>query len=95
MTTSLNRLFDKVFKNKQGKKIVWQNPNFPLWGWILASVLGYVFKHGHVHNGFQYLGKAFLFTWAYLEIRSGESMFRRVLGIVIMASILFGFFRAW
>jgi hypothetical protein len=86
--------FDRILKNKDGKVVLWQNPNLPLWGWVIFSVLGVVFKHGNLHSGFQYLGKASLFTWAYLEIRSGESMFRRALGLLIMAGILIGTFKA-
>jgi hypothetical protein len=92
MTYKPNGLFDKVLRNKAGAIVVWQNPNIPLWGWIACSVLGFVFKHGITHSGLRHLGEASLFAWAYLEIRSGESLFRRILGGLVMASIVFGFF---
>ena len=94
MSAALTSLFDRIFKNKDGKLVLWQNPNLPLWGWIASSVLGAVFKHGNLHSSFQLLGKAALFAWAYLEIRSGESIFRRILGAVVMANILIGVFTA-
>lgn len=87
-------LFDKIFKNKDGAIIIWQNPNIPLWGWIVSSILGVILKHGAVHSGFQHLAEASLFTWAYLELRSGESIFRRVLGAIVLVSVAYGFFKS-
>jgi hypothetical protein len=87
------RHFDKVFRNQHGQIVLWQTPNVPLWGWIASTVLGIIFKHTSLHSGLQNAGKAFLFTWSYLEIRTGESMFRRILGAIVMAGIVYGFFK--
>jgi len=47
---------------------------------------------GHLKTGFELLGSAFLFTWAYLEITSGVTYFRRLLGVAAIAIVGFGFF---
>lgn len=92
MSTTQNSFFDKLFRNKQGNIVIWQAPNIPLWIWIVSSVLERVFTHGHVPTGLQYVSKASLFTWAYLEIKSGESIARRALGVVVMLGLLYEFF---
>jgi len=85
-------LFDRVFKDREGKVTIWQNPNVPLWCWVVFSVLGIVFKHGAGHTGLQRLAEASLFTWAYLEIRTGVNVFRQILGAAIMIGVVYGFF---
>jgi len=86
-------LFDRIFKDRDGKLVIWQSPNILLWGWILFSILGITFKHGAGHTSLNHLATASLFVWAYLEIRSGASIFRQILGGVVMTGIVYGFFR--
>jgi len=82
------------FRNAEGKMVIWQNPNFALWAWIVLTLLTkLVFRDGNLHDGLQHAAQAFLFVWAYLEIRTGESLFRQLLGGVVLASILASFFR--
>ena len=82
----------QFFKDKNGKIVIWQSPNLPLWGWIVFSVIAHLIKAGRLHTGSQSLAQAWLFTWAYLEIRQGDSTFRRILGGLVLASMIFGFF---
>jgi hypothetical protein len=86
--------FNSIFRDKDGKIVIWQSPNLPLWGWIVSSLLGKVFTHGAVHAGFQHLAAASLFVWAYLEIRTGGSIFRRILGGIIMLGMVHRFFQS-
>lgn len=94
MTGKHTNLFDKLFKNKDGKIVIWQNPNILLWIWILTTAVDLLIKHGSLHSSLRHLGDAALFAWAYLEIRSGESIIRRILGVIVMAVVIFSFFRA-
>jgi hypothetical protein len=94
MATKRANLFGRVFKSKDGKVIVWQKPNLLLWGWILCWPLAMVIRHDAAHRGIQHIGSAALFAWAYLEIRSGDSLFRRILGGVVLGITIYGFFRA-
>lgn len=81
-------------RNTKGKVVIWQNPNFALWAWIVLTLLAkLIFRNGQLHDGLQHTAQAFLFVWAYMEIRMGESLFRQLLGGIIFASILASFFR--
>jgi hypothetical protein len=84
---------DKFFKAKNGRVVIWQTPNIPLWGWIICRVLGLVIKDGSVGTGLSKLGTSFLFAWALLELLKGESYFRRVVGALVLAAISLSFFK--
>ena len=83
----------EFFKNKDGKVVIWQAPNLLLWSWIATTGLGYLLRGSQLHDGVRSLGSAVLFAWAYLEIQSGESPFRRVLGLLVIGMVVVGFFR--
>lgn len=80
-------------RNKHGDIAIWQSPNFALWAWIVLTIASKLITDDQLQSGLQLTARAFLFAWAYLEIRSGESPFRRALGGVILASILVSFFK--
>ncbi len=85
-------IVEKIFRDKDGKVVIWQWPNIPLWSWILFSVLAMVIKRGKPHTGFHLLAESSIFTWAYLELRHGESLFRRILGGLVLADMIVSFF---
>ena len=58
--------------------VVAQWPNWPLWLWLAATVL-------HLH----WVAFAALVVWALMELRSGASPFRRVLGAGVLLWQLF------
>jgi hypothetical protein len=93
MSRTISHIFDHIFRNKKGTVVIWQFPNAPLWGWIVASVAAMIIKHGREHAGLHLLAQAFLFAWAYLELRSGESIFRKVLGGLLLIVIAISFFK--
>lgn len=84
-------MIKKFFTNKQGKYAVVQWPNPPLYLWLISTAIAH-FSEGKLHDGFSSLATAAIFTWAYLEITAGESQFRKVLGIIVLASATYGFF---
>jgi hypothetical protein len=84
----------RLFRDEEGHTAVWQWPNLPLWGWLGCRAVAFLLPAGHLKMGSSQLGTAFLFTWAYLEITDGDSIFRRVLGVVVMTWIIAGFYRA-
>jgi len=88
------RKHDKLtfIRNSKGDVVMWQSPNFALWAWIVLTVLSKLVSDGRLHDGFSLTARAFLFAWAFMEIRTGESTFRQLLGGVILASILVSFF---
>lgn len=75
------------FRNDEGKVVLMQTPNVPLIAAMISSVLQ-LLTNGKFSDfaGAVFFGS--IFTWAWLEIASGVSMFRRVLGVVVMMAIL-------
>ncbi len=84
--------FDRLFKDKHGKVVVTQSPNAPIIGWAMCAILVRFLADGSLKNGIGWLGAAFLFTWAYLEISDGSTLARRLLGVIVMLGLLVGHF---
>jgi len=78
--------------DKDGNVKLIQIPNIPLIAWAVFLVLAKVFGSSTAHRGFSDLSKAALFTWAYLEIKAGESPARRTLGGIVMILLIAGYF---
>ena len=92
MFVRLKNAANAFIRDKHGTIAVWQTPNIPLGGWFVLMVAAYFIPAGGVKTGLHSLSSAFLFTWSYLEITSGVSPFRRVLGGVVLIGVLAGFF---
>jgi hypothetical protein len=90
---AMNQATTSFFKNKNGKIVIWQFPNTLLFGWIVFSLLALVVQHGKAHTGLHLLAESFLFAWAYNELRSGESMFRRTLGAIVLVVTALSYFK--
>jgi hypothetical protein len=84
--------WERFYKDKAGNIVLWQVPNAAVWGWMGCLVVSALLAPGQLRAGFGLLGSALLFTWAYLEVTSGATYFRRLLGAVVMAVIVHGFF---
>lgn len=82
-----------MFRDADGHVVLWQVPNLPIIGWGVSMVLAWLLRSSSYHTGLQTLGSAFLFTWALLELIQGVNYFRRALGFVILAVVIYGFFR--
>lgn len=80
------------FKDKHGKVVIAEAPNVLILGWMACVVVGWLFPVARYAGGIHQLGTALLFTWAYLELCDGCNGFRKTLGGVVMAYILYGFF---
>lgn len=81
---------NKLFLDKDGHVAVWQMPNLPLWGWLVFKVAAMLTGEGALQDGLTMFSTTLLFTWAYLEITSGTSLFRRLLGSVVIAGVVAG-----
>jgi hypothetical protein len=82
-------LFDKIFRDSRGNMTIAQTPNLPLIVWILATLLKSIVTSTKVGGGLDFLAFGALFTWAWLEIFEGVNYFRRALGLLVLASIMF------
>jgi len=76
-------------RDKSGKIVLLQPPNLALSGWIVTVLFQRVVPSSKI----AWLGTAFLFTWAFMEMCSGVNYFRRVLGLIVMVMILIVQFR--
>jgi len=81
-----------LFKDSKGHIVLYQAPNALLWAWLVLKALSLMMSKGNVSNGMDMLSKAILFTWAYLEITEGVNNFRRMLGFVVILSIVMSYF---
>ncbi|NMG08352.1 hypothetical protein [Brasilonema sp. UFV-L1] len=83
-----NTLFDKTFRDSDGKIVLAQMPNLPIIVWFTASLLKLVFTTGEINTGLDVLANGSLFTWAWLELFQGVNYFRRALGLVVLIGII-------
>ena len=81
-------LFNKVFRDSEGKIVLAQMPNLPLIVWIVASLLKLIFTTGKINTGLELLAFGSLFTWAWEELFQGVNYFRRALGILVLVSLI-------
>ena len=90
-------IFSNFFKDKKGKVVVAQWPNWPLWVALIFFLLKY-FPHSIVQDVSFWGLILTLLYWSYLEIFFGVNLWRRLLGmLVVMSQIykLIKFFSIW
>jgi hypothetical protein len=83
-----NTLFDKIFRDSDGKIVLAQMPNLPLIVWIAASLLKLAFTTGLGNTGLDAVAFGSLFTWAWLELFQGVNYFRRALGLGVLIGVI-------
>jgi hypothetical protein len=85
----LQLVLDKLLKDKQGRIVIAQLPNLPLFIFILSSLLLMAYRKGTPGYLFKVVSFGSLFTWCWLEIFNGTNYFRRILGgVVLVMSII-------
>lgn len=80
-------VWDKTWRNKKGKIVIWQMPNAFLIGWVVFTFISLLIN-GRTADVFQWLGIISLLIWALLEIFKGVNYFRRFLGLVVMVFVV-------
>lgn len=73
-----------LFRTAEGKIVIAQFPNWPLWTWVGAAILEGFASTYSWHWIIGWVGTAALAWWAYLEITQGVNGFRRILGTVVL-----------
>ncbi|MBD1893127.1 hypothetical protein [Coleofasciculus sp. FACHB-129] len=81
-------LFDRTFRDSEGKIVIAQMPNLPLLVGLGASLLQLVLPSGNLQTGLNLVGFGALFTWAWQELFDGVNYFRRALGLVVLGGML-------
>ncbi|MDB5176807.1 MAG: hypothetical protein JWN75_475 [Candidatus Saccharibacteria bacterium] len=87
----MNKLLS-FFKDSHGNWAVIQFPNPLLLTWLLLVIISMFITDTTIKSSINQLKDAVLFAWAYFEVTSGVSYFRRVLGGFIMIMIIIGYF---
>jgi hypothetical protein len=72
------------FADKDGKKVIWQKPNFLLVGWFVFMVTSKLFRSKTIKPDLEIISTVFLLAWAVLEITKGINIFRRFLGATVL-----------
>lgn len=88
----MKQALDWFIRDKDGKVAVWQNPNLALWLWLGLTVLSR-FLGGWWQQLVSLLALGAIIGWAFLEILSGASYFRRTLGLIVFIFSLISLFR--
>lgn len=83
-----NTLFDKVFRDSEGKIVLAQMPNPPLIVGIVASLLKLILTTGKINLGLDIIAFGSLFTWAWEELFQGVNYFRRALGLIVLIGLI-------
>lgn len=80
------------FRNPDtGKIVIAQAPNPPLWTYIAATAVRLLLHpSGTAGTVVSVVSTAALVVWSLLEIASGSSPFRRVVGSVVLLAVLAG-----
>lgn len=80
------------FKDKNGQWAIAQFPNLLIMTWLLLSFIILIISDDDLKRSLQLLNGSVLFAWAYLEITKGDSSFRRLLGSVVLSSVVYSYF---
>ena len=83
-----NTLFNKVFRDSEGKIVLAQMPNLPFIVWIVASLSKLLFTTGRISIGLEAIAFGALFTWGWEELFQGVNYFRRALGLIVLVSLI-------
>ncbi len=88
-------LFDRTFRDSEGKIVLAQMPNLPILVWLGATLLNLIPATGNIHIGLDALAFGSLFTWAWLELFQGVNYFRRTLGFIVLVGALVSRLPLW
>ncbi|MEG4119072.1 hypothetical protein QUA43_16565 [Microcoleus sp. N9_B4] len=83
-----NTLFDRTFRDSEGKIVIAQMPNLPLSVGIVASLLTLIVTTGKINLGLELVAFGSLFTWAWEELFQGVNYFRRALGLIALIGLI-------
>jgi predicted branched-subunit amino acid permease len=93
MSYKPKNILDELLRDKEGRIVVMQVPNGAIIGWAVCTALGAMVGQGIFHHAIHFMAQVFLLVWTYEEIRTGESLFRRILGGVVLIVLVLSFFR--
>lgn len=80
------KIFDHTFRDSKGNLAIMHWPNVPLYGWIAFKLGAMISNNQNLTDTYNGISTTFLLVWATLEITSGLSYFRRILGLVVFVA---------
>ncbi|AFZ34943.1 hypothetical protein Sta7437_1376 [Stanieria cyanosphaera PCC 7437] len=81
-------LFDRTFRDSEGRIVLAQKPNLPIIVGLTATLLQPLFTNSKLQTGLDLVAFGALFTWAWLELFEGVNYFRRTLGGLVLVGLL-------
>lgn len=79
----LIKIWDRFWKDDEGKVVIWQWPNIPLYAWAGLTFVSLLFS-GKFSDILSVAGTIALIYWSLLEMFKGVNYFRRLLGLLIL-----------
>ena len=79
--------FTQIFKNKDGKVVIVQKPSALIYAALIFYLIRFLPISGITKISFWGVSITMLY-WSFLEVMSGESIFRRILGFGVAVYFL-------
>ncbi len=79
---------DEWLRDRNGTVVIGQVPNIPLVVFFITGVFAIVSFHGFWHGLAQLIAILSILFWAWLEIRSGVTRMRRLMGKLALGAIV-------
>ena len=79
----------RFFRDPEGRIVIAQFPNWPLWVWLAATVFEHTLASGDGLALARLISFAAIVYWAYLEIVAGVNPFRKLLGGSVLLFVLY------
>lgn len=81
--------FDRCFRDAEGRVVIAQYPNWPLALWAMASIMERATPDVRLASGLGLIALAAIVYWSWLEMASGVNPFRRALGVIVLAVVVY------
>lgn len=92
MHQTSDSLWDKIWRDRNGNVVIYQNPNRYLIAWVILAFLS-MFSNSAVGQILWNISLAVLALWAVLEIWKGVNYFRRAFGAFVLLLVVLAVFR--
>lgn len=76
--------WDKFWRDKHGRDVIWQRPNIFLATWFLATAITWFIPFGTTERVLGIISFVAIVIWAWLEITKGVNNFRRTIGVLVL-----------
>jgi hypothetical protein len=84
----MRNITDKLFKDRNGKFIIYQKPNLPLIAWFFCYALANLVNNNNLSLKLTELATLFIALWAYLELNYGVTLFRKIIGVIVFSIVV-------